>query len=59
MKKLPLLLNLTQFYIPSHNSNLKMNLYETLHFCSSWLLTFGKIKISNIFPDPNVSKNNK
>ena len=32
MKKLPLLLNLTQFYIPSHNSNLKMNLYEKLHF---------------------------
>ena len=32
IKKLPLLLNLTQFYIPSHNSNLKMNLYEKLHF---------------------------
>ena len=31
-KKLPLLLNLTQFYIPSHNPNLKMNLYGKLHF---------------------------
>ena len=32
IKRLPLLLNLTQFYIPSHNSNLKMNLYGKLHF---------------------------
>ena len=31
-KKTTSLLNLTQFYIPSHNSNLKMNLYEKLHF---------------------------
>ena len=31
-KKLPLLLNLTQFYIPSQNTNLKMDLYEKLHF---------------------------
>ena len=31
-KKLPLLLNFTQFYIPSRNSNLKMNLYGKLHF---------------------------
>ena len=37
MKKLPLLLNLTQFYIPSHNSNLKMNLYEKLPFLCSIL----------------------
>ena len=36
-KKLPLLLNLTQFYIPSHNSNLKMNLYEKLHFFMFYL----------------------
>ena len=35
--KLPLLLNLTQFYIPSHNSNLKMNLYEKLHFFMFYL----------------------
>ena len=39
IKKLPLSLNLTQFYIPSHNSNLKMNLYEKLHFLCS-ILTF-------------------
>ena len=31
-KKLPLLLNLTQFYIPGNNPNLKMNLYGKLHF---------------------------
>ena len=36
-KKLPLSLNLTQFYIPSHNSNLKMNLYEKLHFFMFYL----------------------
>ena len=32
IKKLPLLLNLTQFYIPGNNPNLKMNLYGKLHF---------------------------
>ena len=36
-KKLPLLLNSTQFYILSHNSNLKMNLYEKLHFFMFYL----------------------
>ena len=31
-EKLPLLPNLTQFYIPGNNPNLKMNLYRKLHF---------------------------
>ena len=31
-KKLPLLLNLTQFYIPGNNPNLKMNLYRKTPF---------------------------